>query len=256
MNKKVYWALTIVLLIGLVVGGTGVIRHQLDLRQGARDYTDAAVLAGITAQPVKDTEAPETPETPAEAKPLTELDLDALRQVNAEVIGWLSIPGTSISYPLLQGADNDYYLSHTWKREDSAVGSIFMDFRNTPALEDFNTLIYGHRMRNESMFGILSGYQDQSFWEAAPSVYLVTQDGVSRYDIYAAYEVSVTERAYRLDLGTEEEKTDFIRFGLESSAIDTGLTPTAQDKILTLSTCTGRGHATRWIVQAYWVQRY
>lgn len=269
MKKPLYLGLTVVLVIGLVVGCVGVVHHQVDLHKGAQDYADAEALAGFRLpkgeeQTPEQTGQPEEPadqETPEETIPaavqsLRGLDLEALQQVNPEVGGWLQIPGIEISYPLMFGADNDYYLTHTWKKEVSAVGSVFLDCRNNTDLEDFNTIVYGHRMRNESMFGLLAGYKDQSFWEDAPSVYVVDQRGISRYDIFAAYEVSVTERTYRLDLQSDAEKEDFIAFALENSAIDTGLTPTAQDKVLTLSTCTGRGHATRWVVQAYLTQTY
>lgn len=270
MKKKVYKVLTVVLVIGLVVGCAGVVRHQVDLHKGAQDYADAEAIAGFSIpsgvvqepekaeQPEQDQEpeAPAEEALPAPVQALRGLDLEALQEVNGEAGGWLRIPGIAISYPLMFGGDNDYYLNHTWKKETSAVGSIFLDCRNNSDFQDFNTLVYGHRMRNESMFGLLAGYKDLEFWEKAPSVYIVDQRGISRYDIFAAYEVSVLERTYRLDLQTDAEKEDFIAFALESSAIDTGLVPTAQDKILTLSTCTGRGHATRWVVQAYLTELY
>lgn len=256
VKKTLHIVLTVVLTIALVVGCVGVIRHQMDLHKGAQDYADAEALAGISEQPeAEETESPPEEDQPQETVPeaveaLRAIDLKALQEINGEVGGWLQIPGIEISYPLMFGGDNDYYLNHTWKKEVSAVGSVFLDCRNHSDFQDFNTLVYGHRMRNESMFGLLAGYKDLDFWKNAPSVYIADQRGVSRYDIFAAYEVSVLERTYRLDLQTDEEKEDFIRFALESSDIDTGLVPTAQDKILTLSTCTGRGHATRWVVQA------
>ena len=100
------------------------------------------------------------------------------------------------------------------------------------------------------MFGPLRSYLKQDFWLAHPTVYLVTDAGVQAYDIFAAFEVGVHEVVYRLDLIESGLVNEFIRFSMRHSAIDTGITPTAEDKILTLSTCTGRGHDTRWVVQA------
>lgn len=86
--------------------------------------------------------------------------------------GWILIPNTVISYPLLQGEDNQYYLNHTWKKWTSAVGAIFMDSQNNPNLTDFNTIVYGHRMNNGSMFASLKNYKKQSYWQAHPCVYI------------------------------------------------------------------------------------
>ena len=68
------------------------------------------------------------------------MDLPALQQVNSDVIGWIAIPGTEISYPLVQGTDNDYYLTHTWNQNSSAVGAIFMDCRCSADFSGFNTI--------------------------------------------------------------------------------------------------------------------
>ena len=91
------------------------------------------------------------------------MDLPALQQVNSDVIGWIAIPGTEISYPLVQGTDNDYYLTHTWNQNSSAVGAIFMDCRCSADFSGFNTIVYGHRMNNGSMFAALKHYQKAGF---------------------------------------------------------------------------------------------
>ena len=100
------------------------------------------------------------------------------------------------------------------------------------------------------MFGCLKYYNDVDFWRENPSVYLSNEAGTWRYDIYAAYEVELTAAAYRLDFSGTEDRLDFIRDGLERSAIDTGIMPAPEDTIITLSTCSGRGSDTRWVVQA------
>lgn len=160
------------------------------------------------------------------------------------------IPETELSYPILQGEDNRYYLNHTWLGERSTVGAIFMECQCAPDFSDFNTIIYGHRMNNESMFGILKSYENLDFWREHPAVYLVTDSGVNIYDVFAAHEVGIREIVYRLDVEENDLQQEFIDFCLDRSEIDTGVVPDREDQVLTLSTCTGRGHATRWIVQA------
>ena len=177
------------------------------------------------------------------------MDLSPLQEVNADVVGWIEIPGV-LSYPLLQGNDNAYYLTHAWNGEENAAGAVFLDWRADAGLGGFNTLIYGHRMRNETMFGCLKHYKDAAFWNENPSVTIFNEDGIWQYDIYAAYEVGLTAEVYRQVFSSPEEKQDFIQYGLERSVIDTGITPTTGDSIITLSTCSGSGSDTRWVVQA------
>lgn len=240
-----------VLAAGVLIFSLGQVGLTLmDYRRGAEEYDAAARMAGLPSS----LDRPNLPaQSEIEVDPLEVLaatDLEALRTVNSEVVGWMAIPDTVISYPVLQGSNNRYYLNHTWTGERVAVGSIFMEYTASPDFSDFNTILYGHRMNNDSMFGPLRSYLKQDFWLAHPTVYLVTDAGVQAYDIFAAFEVGVHEVVYRLDLIESGLVNEFIRFSMRHSAIDTGITPTAEDKILTLSTCTGRGHDTRWVVQA------
>ena len=176
------------------------------------------------------------------------MDLPALQQVNSDVIGWIAIPGTEISYPLVQGTDNDYYLTHTWNQNSSAVGAIFMDCRCSADFSGFNTIVYGHRMNNGSMFAALKHYKKQDFLQAHPQVYVTNASGTHAYSIYAAYEAALDGTAYYSAFSDETIKKAFIDEGVSLSVIHTGAVPTVND--LTLSTCTGNGHATRWVVQA------
>lgn len=182
------------------------------------------------------------------AQALKDMDFSALRQQNPDVLGWILIPGTRVSYPVVQGTDNSYYLDHTWRGGKNSVGAIFMDYRNSGDLSDFNTIIYGHRMNNRSMFGTLSQYKSRSYWQAHPYVYLTDDSGTHRYEIFAAGEVSVDSDVYRLGLRSSSGRQSFLDSCLSLSALNTGVTPHVYDKVLTLSTCTGNGHATRWVV--------
>lgn len=241
------------------------LRWRGDQRANQLNYT-ATQLVTITAatEPPRsllpaDEAADETADVPDTLEPeVTEsdtdiiragLDLSPLRRINADVVCWIEIPGV-LSYPVLQGADNSYYLSHNWTGEKNAAGAIFLDYRASADLSDYHTLVYGHRMRNGSMFGSLKQYSDADFWQRHPYVFLSDENGIRQYDIYAAYEISVTGIAYQLDFATLEDRQDLIQYGLDNSLIDTGIVPTAEDSIVTLSTCSGNGHSTRWVVQA------
>ena len=274
MNRKLLRGLEIVLAAVLVVSLVMVVHTQREYAKGASTYEEAAAVAKLPklaatpfpavrepakAEATEDEEAEREEET-VDPDPnlvlMAEVDLDELRQVNSDVLGWITIPDTVVSYPLLQGTDNDFYLRHTWQKAASAVGSIFMEYRSNPELTDFNTVIYGHRMRDRSMFGSLGDYRDQEHWRTHPSIYLACAEGAYRYDIFAVYEASVTGAVYKFSDWDAGEREAFISSCLEQSLIETDIVPTADDRILTLSTCTGNGYATRWVVQAVLAESY
>ena len=99
------------------------------------------------------------------------------------------------------------------------------------------------------MFGMLHRFRKKSFWETHPSVYILADDGVRRYDIFAVQRVNLDSPVYGLGLDTDRRKEELIRYSLDYSAFETGIVPTIEDQLLTLSTCSGVNFATRWVVQ-------
>lgn len=280
MKKKTVRGILLVVLGLVFLGSAGmVIYNQIQYQEGDAAYAEAEELVElpdlsqfqepVQQPPLEETEEPVPKEAPAEEEPAEEqpvyvdpyadalrnMDFAALQEVNSEVQGWILIPFTQVSYPLVQGADNDYYLKHTWRKSYSAVGSIFMECENHSDLNDFNTIIYGHRMNNGTMFASLKNYSKQSYWEAHPRIYIMNNAGMYTYEIFSAYEVGTTEDTYRLSFADETAKQAFLDFCVSQSVISTKIVPTVEDHILTLSTCTGRGHETRWVVQAVEVER-
>lgn len=275
MKRKLMTVLTLVLGVTLAVSLGYILWRDMDRAAGNEVYDEALELAGVpdlvtpaTGEPTPAPVPTATPDSTGEPTPtpdptpeptvdpeaffrtLHNINLSALQEHNPEVLGWIAIPNT-LSYPLLQGTDNDYYLTHTWKGTASAVGAIFMDYRCDSALGDANTLIYGHRTQGGAMFGNLRKYASYAYWEANPDVYLVTEEGISRYRIYAAYEAEVTSLTYQKSFSDEEQWQAFIDHGTGKSVITTGTQPGPEDQVITLSTCTAQGSQnTRWVVQA------
>lgn len=194
----------------------------------------------------------EEEETDPWAEALARTDLAALREVNPDVLGWIMIPETELSYPILQGEDNQYYLKRDWEGRPDMAGSIFVECMCAGDFSGFNTILYGHNMRNGSMFGSLRNYRNPDCRQTHPAIYILDGGGVRRYDIFAAHEVGVREIVYRLGFPEREDRQDFIDFCLERSVLDAGVIPEPEDQVVTLSTCTGHGYATRWVVQAVW----
>lgn len=268
MNGKLRTALLLFFTLVFLGSGAMVVYRIVQYQEGEEIYDEAAQLVDLPALLPPDlpqTEAESPPLSPTEevtptkevppvyvdpyADALRNMDFTALRQVNDDVLGWILVPGTHLSYPLVQGDDNSYYLNRTWKKSHNSVGAIFMECQNSGDLTDFNTIIYGHRMNDRSMFGTLKYYKDQSYWSSHPCIYITNDSGSHKYEIFSAYEVSVTGDTYRLGFSTESDQQSYIDYCLAQSVISTGITPTVYDRILTLSTCTGNGHTTRWVVQ-------
>lgn len=269
--KESFWIAKICLLSVFLVGLFMILLQGAMSKKYAKSNADAIQIAGLQRTdndlPIEKYVYINLGETQSEQKEFQPLDLlpedaaaladirlDALREVNEEVIGWIEIPGTEVSYPVLQGEDNQYYLTHDWKKEHSISGAVFMECKSDPSLIRFHTIVYGHRMRNGTMFGSLKYYKNLEYWQEHPYVYMVNDSGIYRYDIFAAWEAEVEDMVYQLNLRGQEE--NFIRLSLEKSLINTGIIPGTKNRILTLSTCTGNGHARRWVVQAYMTKAY
>lgn len=168
---------------------------------------------------------------------LITIDLDALREVNPEVVGWILIPDTNIDYPILQHEDNQYYLKYTWEHTRNNIGAIFFDCQTSTDLSDFNTLVYGHRINNKTMFGSLYKYFDEEYLKAHPSVYIATDDGVFRYDIFSAYQTGLETISFAMEIETEKKRSEFIDFAIEYADAATGFVPGTGNSFLTLATC-------------------
>ena len=140
--------------------------------QDSDESSDAP--AEPSAEDAPETEAPEVAEErdPIQAvvDSMLAVDLPALQAVNPDVLGWIAIPDTELSYPLLQAEDNEYYLNTTWDLQQNQAGAIFLDYTSQPDLSGFHTIVYGHRWNDDSMFGSLKYYADKSYRDEHPYV--------------------------------------------------------------------------------------
>jgi sortase B len=151
--------------------------------------------------------------------------LEELQAVNGDVIGWIYFPQTHIDYPLLQGSDNDYYLTHSVSGEYSVSGSVFVDSRGTG---NANTVIYAHNMgrRSNIMFHDVTNFVDKAWFEKVKTGYIITAEGVAELNIFA-YALTKSQT----DFYADEVSLDYIK----SNAIN--YRDTDIDKTVTLSTC-------------------
>ena len=183
------------------------------------------------------------------------VDFAQLQRVNPEVIGWIRVGAVNVSYPVTQAKDNDYYLHRTFKKVDNFAGCIFENCANSPHFTDQNTIIYGHNMKNGSMFGQLKKFSEQETLDKNPYFWIFTKDFIYQYRIFSSSVVSKIGDPY-ITRFSKDDYQKFIDKSIASSEIDCGdVKVTTDDRIVTLSTCTGND-ATRRIVQGVLVQVY
>lgn len=177
------------------------------------------------------------------------VDLAALKAVNPEVIGWLFVDETEISYPVVQGTDNDKYLKTAYDGTKSNAGSIFMNANNRSDLTDDHTLIYGHNMRDDSMFGHLMDFEDPAYLSQHRYFTIYNESGEHKYQIFSAFITFSASFVYTDYFQYSWDHFDFIDKAISSSILDMGVEVTDTDRIVTLSTCTSRGNrAERFVV--------
>lgn len=160
-----------------------------------------------------------------------------LQQLNPEMIGWIRIDGTPIDYPILQAVDNDYYLYRNYKAQKSKAGSIFMDFRNDVSADDRNTVLYGHRLKDGSMFQSLTNFLDEDFFRTHRTIEFDTMYDRFDAEIFAVYYTTVDFDYIQTDFTTDEEYRALLEEIQEKSFFESDVHVTEEDRILTLSTC-------------------
>lgn len=179
------------------------------------------------------------------------VDFEELKKINPDTIGWIRFypEPKEISYPIVQAADNDKYLHKTFSANENTLGAIFVNAYNHADFSDKNTIIYGHRMKDGSMFRHLEDYAEKDFWEKNPFFYIYTTDGRKlTYHIYSAGQVLDTSDTYLTEFGSDEAYEDFLKVTRES-VYDTGVEVTRDDRIVTLSTCTSASDNHRFVVR-------
>ena len=207
-------------------------------RKGKDTYaniTQAAVIREKGAVPAEQVELmptldEEKMELNALAEQKIEVDFSVLRAINNDAQGWLLSADGTINYPVVQGTDNEYYLHHLMDGTENDSGSLFMDFRNAAEMTDRNTFIYGHNMRNGSMFGQLEEMD-------AAELELFTPTGRYLLRGFAGYVTPGNSDIYQISYADDEEFAQYLERIQLMSEFDAGVEVTAQDRIVTLSTC-------------------
>jgi len=159
-----------------------------------------------------------------------------------------------VNYPIVQGADNSYYLTHSLSGEESISGAVFMDTGIAAQFKDRNPILYGHNMKNGSMFSRLNRYARRSFWEANRYIYVTTPEGISVYEVFSAYQMPADTDIYHFGFQADDTFQKYLDRIVSYSIYDAGIDVTKENFIITLSTC-ANDRVQRFVVHAKRVER-
>lgn len=173
------------------------------------------------------------------------LQLKELQKENSDIVGWLEIEKTGINYPVLQTDNNDYYLTHTYKKENSKNGSIFLDKDYNFSIPSSNLLIYGHNNKNGKMFEELLNYENEEYYRKHPNIRFTTEKWDSTFEIIAVFksrvyykdETNVFRYYYFINAENEEEYNYYIEQCKKASLYNIDTSAKCGNQLLTLSTC-------------------
>lgn len=253
MSNRIWKIVLVVSLIVVVVSGVNVYKLSREYQKGINEYEDLEKYVSIE----EDSVIEEQPEGELLAEkgdnesviPFSiDVKYDELKGINDDFQGWLYYEPLEISYPVVRGDDNDYYTKYTFENEKNSSGAIFMDFLNKSDYSDYNTIIYGHNMRNGTMFGSMKKLlDDQKIVEENPYFYIFTEDAAYMYEIFAVYITTADSMTYDL-ISNEEEQGEYINYIKGKANYLSDKEVTGADKIVTLSTCHGLHSNNRTVV--------
>lgn len=235
-------AMILCLVIFLVSGGV-LVKRYIDDRQTENEFDNLQAMI--------DNDAPATGEESNSAK------FAALRDQNSDFIGWISIEGTSLDFPVMYAPDNkDFYLRHDFNKEYSVYGVPYLDEKTTLGANDQseNLIVYGHNMKTGTIFGCLTGYKEADYYAEHPQIQFDTVYGDGTYEVFAAFSIDVvndTSFVYNQYVDMDEATyNEYVEEVISRSDVDTGIRPSYGEQLLTLSTCEYSSDNGRYVVVA------
>lgn len=239
------WGITVLLGVAVLFFGAQFLSAYMAERRGEKAYQELAGKVMGQERTVRQDELPAEEERMETQYPELSLDMSLLSQLNGDFRGWLYFPLLEISYPVVQGTDNDYYLTHSFMGEELKTGCLFMDCGASPDWSDRNTFVFGHNTRDGSMFGVLKRLKkEDGLCEENPWFYIYTEDTVYTYRIFSYYVTSATSDRY-MTFQSEESYDAYVQWALEHSEYDAGVSLEERGNIVSLSTCYGRSGTSR-----------
>lgn len=262
-QRKCIYLFIAILCLAVAIGAVVyIVRYYTVLNNGNDQYESLQSLVSSETPVPESSSLPE--ETSAETT-VTEEPEEALTRVipfdqltaetNEDIYAWMYIPGTNVDYPILQHPTNDlYYLDYNLDGTKGYPGCIYTEKANAKDFSDFNSVLYGHNMKNGTMFHDLHKYEDELFMEENPYLYIYLPEKTLKYQIFAAYQYDDRHILYSFDFKSEKVREGYlneIRNKKSMSAvINQDVTLDKDSSIITMSTCIGGQAERRFLVQA------
>lgn len=247
-----------VLLLAAAVSVGYLAFYYMRLHNADRIYqTLQSSAVALSAQPTPEPAASEPPQPTAEPVVIP-IDFDELHRINPDIYAWLEIPGTDIAYPIAQHPlDDSYYLDHTIEGVAGLPGSIYTERANAQDFSDYNTVIYGHNMKNGTMFGSLKKYRDPDYLQQHREIIIYTPTEKRVYRVFAAVVYSNIHILNSFDFTDSFGRKLFLSSlndtrNLNSQVLD-DVEVTTDSQLLTLSTCVGGQPNNRYLIEAVYV---
>ena len=236
MNKFIRIAITVVC-FGVFCFSMFKIITYFNAQGKAKDLYGDMISQAVTS---KSDDTPEKEDTLA-------IDFEKLKNDYKDITGWIYSPDTKINYPVVKSKDNNEYLKTMPNGKHNVAGSIFADCRNAEFGHDLNYIIYGHNMKNDSMFGSLSEYRKQAFYEKHPVIYYTTPEKEYRLEVFAGFVTDATSDSYVIE-HTEESLQEYLDLAKKKSDFKSLVEYTKGDNIVTLSTCSSAYKDARYVL--------
>ncbi len=261
-KRKILKAVLVIMICGAIVSAIGVITTAMQYQRSINAYNKLEGYVSLTADATAPTPAPAVSSDESEPAPTPEsqikvdieMDFDSLKAINPDVVGWIYYEPLELSYPVVMDKGNNYYENYTFENEKNVAGAIFLDYACNANFEGFNSIVYGHNMRNGTMFGSLKQLvSDPSIIEPTPYFYIFTEKNAMMYKIVSTYYTSSKSQTYdmKLDYTTEDMKAyiDYIASVSTYKDEEFFKEPVSEDmKMVTLSTCHGLHSGQRTVV--------
>ena len=236
--KKVVRILLFLVFAGIFLLSAYNVGDYYFARYQSEKMQDTLIQQAVTVippqLPVPEEEEEET--LPVERAPIA-VDFETLAEQNPDIIGWIYLENTCIHYPIMQSKDNDYYLHRLFDKSWSWPGTPFADYRLKGDFTDFQTIVYGHNMKNGTMFQQITEYKQQDFYDRHPTALLMTPEGNYQIEWIAGYVTDLNSDAWKIEFASDEEFSLWLENAMTRSTFLSTTEPDARDKLITLSTC-------------------
>ncbi len=246
--------LIVICLLVVVYESVQIYRDQKEYEVASSEYEFIAEeLAGIDED--EGDKSIEWVDGEEDGYPKFDIDYGALKVINEDYIGWIYFPSLEISYPVVQEQEINEYLTRTFRGNTNKAGSIFMDVLSNSEFTGYSDFVFGHNMRDLSMFGSLKKLlqSDEDLLEDSPYIYIYTKDYVYRYRIFAYYRTSYDSNTYD-EITSDESYDNYIKYIKSHTVYDipSDVSFESRPSLLTLSTCSGpAGGTTRFVVHSF-----